>query len=145
MAWRRRWETLGVPEKEVIHVPTEMLTKNERTALQTAPATSLQEDELRAWARKHVERVRRLKRDVAVFVLGMVSLTAVWVLVEWNDNGAFERFSGGNNPGDWEPWILYVALIWGFFVGLDALRVYFDRPTTEAEIDRQIERLRSHA
>ena len=126
-------------------MPAEMLAKDERTVSQTAPATSPQEDELRAWARKHVERVQRLKRDAAVFVLGMVALTAVWALVEWSDNGAFERFSGGNNPGDWEPWILYVALAWGFLVALDALKVYFDRPTAEAEIDRQIERLGSRA
>ncbi len=124
-------------------MPTEMLTENGGAVSQ--PATSTQDDELRAWARKHVERVHRLKRDVAVYLLGMVSLTAVWALVEWQDNGAFERFSGGNNPGDWEPWILYVALIWGFFVALDALRVYFDRPTTEAEINRQIERLRARS
>jgi 2TM domain len=126
-----------------MNVPAEMLTKNERTASEPTAVTGVQDDELRAWARKHVERVRRLKRDFAVFVLGMVSLTAIWALVEWQDNGAFERFSGGNNPGDWEPWILYVALIWGFFVALDALKMHFDRPTTEAEIDRQIERLRS--
>ena len=126
-------------------MPVEMLTESERTASQPAPATSPQDDELRRWARKHVERVHRLKRDVAVYVLGMVTLTAVWALVQWQDNGAFERFSGGDNPGDWEPWILYVALIWGFFVAADALKTIFDRPTTEAEIDRQIERLRSGA
>jgi hypothetical protein len=120
-----------------------MLTKNERTASPPLAEPSKQDDELRIWARRHVERVRRLKRNVAVFVLGMVALTSVWVIVEWNDNGAFERFSGENNPGDWEPWILYVLLIWGFFVALDALKVLFDRPTTEVEVDRQLERLRS--
>ena len=123
-------------------MPNEVLTNDERM-VQPATAPILQDDELRAWARRHLERIRRLKRDVAVFGLGMVAMTSIWILVEWNDNGAFERFSGGNNPGDWEPWILYVLLIWGFFVALDALKVYFDRPTTEAEIDRQLERLRS--
>lgn len=137
--------TLGLARKEVINVPAEMLTKSERTASQTVPARSLQDDELRAWAREHVERVHRLRRDLAVFVLGMVALTAIWALVEWQDNGAFERFSGGDNPGDWEPWILYIGLVWGFFLALDAVRTSFDRPTTEAEIDRQIERLRSGA
>ena len=73
----------------------------------------------------------------------MAVLTAVWALVEWQDNGAFERFSGGANAGDWEPWILYPALIWGFFVAIDVLKTYFDRPTTEAEIDRAVRRLRS--
>jgi hypothetical protein len=128
-----------------MEVPAEMLTKDEQAVSEPTPAASGQDDELRAWARKHVERVRRLKRDVTVFVLGMVVLTAIWALVEWQDNGAFERFSGGNNPGDWEPWILYVALIWGFFVAVDAVKTYFDRPTSEAEIERQIERLRSRA
>jgi hypothetical protein len=137
--------TLGLHRKEVMNMSAEMLTTNERTASQPAPATSQPDDELRVWARKHVERVHRLKRDVAVFVLGMVVLTSVWVLVEWQDNGAFERFSGGNNPGDWEPWVLYVALIWGFFLALDVVKTYFDRPTTEAEIEAQIERLRSRA
>ena len=126
-------------------MPAEMLTEHERTVSQTAPATSLQDDELRTWARKHIERVHRLKRDVAVYVLGMVTLTAVWALVQSQDNGAFERVSGGDNPGDWEPWILYVALIWGFFLAADALKTFFDRPTTDAEIDRQIERLRPGA
>lgn len=120
----------------------ETLVKSEGTA-QVASAPVSSDDELRAWARQHVERVHRLKRDVALYVLGMAAVTVAWVLVEWNDNGAFERLSGGNNPGDWEPWVLYVALIWGFFVALDALKVVFDRPTTEAEIDRQLERLRA--
>ena len=124
-------------------MPAEMLTNNGQTVSQTAPATSGQDEELRAWARKHVERVHRLKRDFAVFVLGMVAVTAVWALVEWQDNGGFERFAGGNNPGDWEPWILYVALIWGFFLAVDVLKTYFDRPTTDVEIDRQLDRLRS--
>jgi hypothetical protein len=128
-----------------MNVPAEMLKTNERTASPPVPATNGPDDELRAWARKHVERVHRLKRDIAVFVLGMVVLTSIWVLVEWQDNGAFERFSGGNNPGDWEPWILYVALIWGFFLALDVLKTYFDRPTTEAEVEAQIERLRPRA
>lgn len=121
-------------------MPAELLTKNERMA-QPIPAPAAEEDELREWARKHVERVHRLKRDLALYGLGMLVLTSIWMLVEWQDNGAFERFSGGNNPGDWEPWIAYVALIWGFFVVLEALKVYFDRPTTEAEIDRAMRRV----
>ena len=125
-------------------MPTEMLTKREHVS-RAPPAPAVDPDaELRAWARKHVERVHKLKRDIAIYVLGMAALTSVWVLVEWQDNGGFERLSDNGNPGDWEPWILYVALIWGFFVALDALRVYFDRPATEAEVDRTLERIRSN-
>lgn len=120
----------------------ELLTRNERTASPPIP-TPASDDELRKWARQHVERVHRLKLHVGAFVLGMVVLTPVWLLVEWQDNGAFKHWSSNGNPGDWEPWILYVVLIWGLVVGIDALKTYFDRPTTEAEVDREVSRLHS--
>jgi hypothetical protein len=127
-------------------VPAELLTKNERTTSQPVPSVAepKREDELRISARKHVERVHRFKRDAAVYLLGMAILTGLWAVIEWQDNGAFERFSDGSNPGDWNPWIVYVALIWGFFVAVDALKVYFDRPTTEIEVDRVVRRFESH-
>jgi hypothetical protein len=124
-------------------VPTELLTEKEPTASAPIPP----DDELRKWARRHLERVRRVKLHAAAFVLGMLVLTPVWALTQWADNGGFKRFdfSPDGTPGDWEPWILYVALIWGGLVAIAALRAYFDRPTTEAEIDHEVERLRSNA
>jgi H+/Cl- antiporter ClcA len=124
-------------------VPAEMLTKNERAASPPLPLNGAPEDELRKWARQHVERVHRLKLHIAAFVLGIVVLTPVWLLVEWQDNGAFKHWSSNGNPGDWEPWIIYVALVWGLVVGIKVLQAYFDRPTTEAEVDRVVRRLRS--
>ena len=121
-------------------MPAELVTKNGQvTSPPTVPAIA--EDELRAFARKRIERIRRVKMHVAGYVVGMLVLTPVWLLVEWQDNGAFERWSDQGNPGDWEPWILYVALIWGLVVALMALRAYFDRPATEAEIEREVGRL----
>jgi 2TM domain len=124
-------------------VPTEMLSERKPITLEGIPTTPAADSELRDWARRHVERVHKLKRDVAISLLGMATLTGIWALVEWQDNGKFERLSGNGNPGDWEPWILYVALVWGFFLVLDALKVYFDRPATQMEIDRTVERIRS--
>lgn len=123
-------------------MPTEMLSDNKATAPPPAATTPAPDGELREWARNHVERVHKLKRDVAIFLLGIVTLTGIWAVVEWQDNGPFERLSDNGNSGDWNPWILYVALVWGFFVVLDALKVFFDRPTTEAEVDRTVERIR---
>jgi hypothetical protein len=123
-------------------VPADLLTKDGQPAAEPAPPP---EDELRAWARRHVARVQRLKAHVAAYVLGLAVLTPIWALVEWSDNGGFERFSFHDEgvPGTWEPWIVYVALIWGLVVAVIALKVHFDRPTTEADIDREIERLES--
>ena len=124
----------------------ELLSKNEQTASQPAATAASPEDPLQEWARQHVQRVRRLKMNIAAYVAGMVALTGIWILVQWSDNGAFKRFdlSPDGTPGDWEPWILYVALVWGLFVVIDALKVHFDRPTTEGEIDREVKRLQSH-
>ena len=126
-------------------MPTEMLDRKAVPDTQPTVVAPEPDSELRAWARKHVERVHKLKRDVAIFLLGMTALTGIWVLVEWQDNGPFERLSDNGNPGDWEPWVLYVALVWGFFVLLDALKVHFDRPTTQTEIDRAVERIGSRS
>ena len=99
--------------------------------------------ELRRFARRRLERVRRLKFHVAAWMLGMLVLTPLWALIEWQDNGGFERFSDNSRPGDWEPWILYVSGVWALVVATVTLRAYLGRPATEAEIDRELERLRS--
>ena len=48
--------------------------------------------------------------------LGMLVVTPLWALLEWQDNGAFERWSGNSRPGDWDPWFLYVGGIWASVV-----------------------------
>ena len=126
-------------------MPTEMLTKDERRVLQTLPLTAVptEKDELRAAARSYVKRVHRLKINATAWVLGTIVLTALWVINQWQANGAFEHFGSEGNPGDWNPtlWGLVVG-VWGLIVGIMALRVYFERPTTKAEIDREVERLK---
>ena len=126
-------------------MPAELLTTSNGLATHPDQRTAAPHDELREWAREHLKRVHRLKLHVAAYVLGMVLLTPLWALVEWQSNGGFERWSENSQPGDWEPWILYVAIGWGLWVAFLALRVRLDRPTTEAEIDREIERLASRS
>jgi hypothetical protein len=110
-----------------------------------APAKGRPADaELRRFARTRLERIGRLKFHVAAWVLGMVVLTPLWALIEWQDNGHFERWSANSRPGDWEPWILYVGAVWALVVAVFALHVYVDRPTTEEEIDRELRRLGLH-
>lgn len=128
---------LEVTRKEVIKVPVETQIESERGA---PPA----EGELRDWARKHIKRVRNAKAHIVAFVLGMIVLVPLWIIVEWQSAGGFERFSDGDQPGDWEPWILYIAIPWGVYVAFIVASAYFDRPTTEADIDREVKRLALH-
>jgi len=128
-------------------VPTELLTRDEHRASQTLPPTAVQTEkgELPVSARTQVKRVRRLKLNVAAWVLGTILLTTLWVLNEWQANGALESFGHEGEAGQWNPtlWALAVG-IWGLIVGIMALRLYFERPATEAEVDGEVERLKPH-
>ena len=88
---------------------------------------------VRPTADRGVLRIQRLKFHVTAWLFGMVVLTPLWALIEWQDNGGFERWSDNSTPGDWDPWILAVGGIWALSVlGLFAVRAVRDvreRPT----------------
>jgi hypothetical protein len=127
-------------------VPAKVLAKREHPAPETAPPTavSIESEELRAAARRQIQRVRRLTINVAAWAFGTILFTTLWVLTEWQEHGALKSFGHEGEPGQWNPtlWALAVG-IWGLVVGIMALRVHFERPATAAEVDRELERLRS--
>jgi hypothetical protein len=85
---------------------------------------------VRPTADRTVLRIQRLKFHVAALLFGMVVLTPPWALIEWQDNGDFERWSNNSRPGDWDPWILIVGGVWALaVVGLFAVRQACERPT----------------
>ena len=45
----------------------------------------------------------RSRFHLAAWSLAMLALTPLWALLEWQDNGAFERWSRNSQPGDWDP------------------------------------------
>jgi hypothetical protein len=73
--------------------------------------------------------VHRLRVNLAAWGAGTLVITSLWMVHEWQANGAFERFAHEGNPGDWNPtlWAVVVGL-WGLAVGIMALGVHFDRP-----------------
>ena len=121
-------------------MPIETLTEKESAPAQM-PAP-VQDEDLRTQARKHVERVHGVKENVALFLVGMAVLIPVWLVVEWQSAGGFDRWSDGDKPGDWDPWILWIAVPWFLWVAFVVLRAYVDRDK-EAEIEREVRRLRA--
>ena len=129
-------------------MPSEMLTKQKDPSSPTPPAAVASEkDELRAATRQHVRRVRQLKINVAAWVVGTILLTTLWVVNQWQDNGALKSFGHEGEAGQWNPtlWALAVG-IWGLIVGIMALRVHFDRPASVGDVEqvRRIGRLKFH-
>jgi hypothetical protein len=125
-------------------VPADTITTNNRVETGAAPTVPTRDDELRRIAHKHLENVRKFKLYLSAYVLTMLVLTPIWALTEYlNADGWPERLSEQSNPGDWNPWILWVALAGLLLVGLAGLRAYFVRPVTNAEVEREVERLKA--
>ena len=115
--------------------------KREEMAMATHDGNTT--EELREWARERVRLRRRLQERAAVFVLGMLVLTPVWAVGEYLSSGGWpQRLSGNDDPGDWSPWIIWVALAWGFYIALTALALHYRRPPVgDREVDRELARL----
>ena len=128
-------------------MPTETVTTNERAVSEGVPdlVRSPDDDALRTLALQHLERVRKFRLYLSVYVLSMLVLTPVWIVTQYETaDGWLKHLSSRSRyPGDWDPWIIWVALIGAVIVAIAAIRAYLDRPTTETEIDREIARLKS--
>jgi hypothetical protein len=132
--------------KEMVHMPIEVPT-NDRVAPDRTPeiATIGSGDEaLRELARRHLEHVRKLKLYVFVYLLSMVVLTPVWIVTQYETSPGWLKHlsSRSRYPGDWDPWLIWVALVGAVLVAVAGYRVYADRTDTGADIEREAERLK---
>lgn len=126
-------------------MPTETLPTNGRVQAAGAPEPleSQEDDALRKSALLHLELVRKFKRYLTTYVLLMVVLTPTWIITQYETSPGWLKHlsSRSRYPGDWDPWLIWVALFGAFVVALAGYRAYFERPETEAEIQQEIERL----
>jgi hypothetical protein len=53
---------------------------------------------------------------ISAWLFGMAIVMPLWALIEWQDNGGFERWSNDSQPGNWDPWFLAVGGIWALSV-----------------------------
>ena len=106
-----------------------------------APATS--EQLARQQAIKQIERKRRFWISAAMSTLLMVILVFIWAMTEYHNAGGWptKGFSQSSSiPNIWNYWIIYPAIAWVLFLAADALHVFRNKPISETEIKREIER-----
>lgn len=128
-------------------MPTEHTTQEDATA----PAPEAGDDvaearALRELATRQVERVHSFRLHVISFLVGVVSLGVVWVLTEYfQDNSWPSRFADADDgrTDTWNPWFFWAVGIWAIVLGVHAVKTYGRRPPTEAEIQREIDRITS--
>lgn len=106
---------------------------------------SREDNALRKLAVDHLEHIRKFKRYLSVYLISMLVLTPIWVITQYEQaDGWLQHLSSRSRyPGDWDPWLIWVGLIGAFIVALAGYRAYFDRPETEADIEREVERLKT--
>lgn len=80
-----------------------------------------------------LKRKRKFAEDLFAYLAVNGVLWLIWLLTDPSRDGGL-------------PWPAWVSIIWGFLLAIDAWRAYGsgpvgrDRPITEDEIDREIER-----
>lgn len=126
-------------------MPIEAPTNERVTPELPPPVAETEEDALRKLARQHVEHVRKLRLYVFVYVLSMIVLTPVWIVTQYETSPGWLKHlsSRSRYPGDWDPWLIWVALVGAVLVAVAGYRVYSDRAETPAEIERELERLKA--
>jgi NhaP-type Na+/H+ or K+/H+ antiporter len=94
---------------------------------------------------RHLERLRRFKRYLLVYVLALLVLTPVWLVTQYETSPGWPKHlsSRSRYPGDWDPWLIWVALIGAVVVAVAGYRAYVDREESEGEIQREVERLKA--
>ena len=108
---------------------------------QNAPAAD--EQLARQQAIKQIERRRRFWITAAMSSLLMAILVIIWAMTEYHNAGGWptQGFSDSSSiPNVWNDWIIYPAIAWVLFLAADALLVFRNRPISETEINREIDR-----
>ena len=102
-------------------MPTETVTTNERVLPEDLAATVRSRDEaLRKLALRHLDDVRKVKVYALTYLVGMIVLTPVWIVTQYETADGWPKHLSTRSryAGDWDPWIIWVALIGGFLVAL---------------------------
>jgi hypothetical protein len=105
---------------------------------------------------ERIYRVRRFKLHLVAFAVGIPLLATLWLQTEYFEENTWpSRFASDPDvAGTWDPWLFFVVGIWLIALVIHALRTYFGppigrigryirRPVTDAELDRELEHLRS--
>ena len=125
-------------------MPAQQTSTDGSPAIVVIPAQG-DEEQVRKLAVEQIERKRRFyTRAFGATALAVV-LVIIWALAEyhnahgWPTNG-FSQSSGIYHT--WNSWIVYPIMGLSFFVAIDWLQTVRRRPITEAQIRREMDRLR---
>jgi 2TM domain len=103
------------------------------------------EEQLHKLAVEQIERKRRFHMRAFGAAAVAVLLVIIWAITEYHNAGGWPTsgFSQSSSiPHKWNSWIVYPIIGLSFFVAIDWLQTVRRRPITEAQIRREMDRLR---
>jgi hypothetical protein len=98
-------------------------TKDESDEVVETTPTALRDQALR-----RVKKRRDLKTHAVVYALVNLAIWGIWLVIAANSNS-------------WWPWPVFLTVFWGIGLAMNAWDVYFRKPITEQEIQREIDSL----
>jgi 2TM domain-containing protein len=101
--------------------------------------------EVRARAVRQIERRRRFYRHAIAYAGASVLLIVIWAASEYHNAGGwptdgFSQSSGISHV--WNSWIIYPILGLGLLLGIDAWKTFGEKPISESDIRREIDRMK---
>lgn len=102
-----------------------MATKTEQDRDEVLGTTP---EALREQALRRLTKRRELNTHVVVFTLVNLTVWGIWAAI------------AATSGSSW-PWPLFLTLFWGIGLVMNAWDVYFRKPITEHELEREIDRL----
>jgi hypothetical protein len=126
--------------KEGVKMP-DIMHDTPRDAGPDAPVDS--ELLARQQAIKQIERRRRFRIGAAWSAIAMIILVAIWAISEYHNAGGWptQGFSQSSGIHDvWNFWIVYPLGAWVLLLAAHGWSVYGNKPISESEIKREIER-----
>ena len=85
-------------------------------------------DARREQALRGLRKRRDLRAHSVVYALVNLAVWGIWLVVAANQHS-------------WWPWPIFLTVFWGIGLAMNAWDVYFRKPITEQEIQREIHRL----
>jgi protein-S-isoprenylcysteine O-methyltransferase Ste14 len=119
-------------------------TTDEKPAAVDSRLVAADEQQVRELAVEQIERKRRFRtRAFGAAVVGVV-LVIIWAIVEYHNAGGWPTNGFSQSSGihhEWNSWIVYPLIAIALGVAIDAWHTYRNKPITESEIRRQMDRL----
>jgi len=108
--------------------------------------TPAEGDELaRQQAIRHIERKSRFWISTIWSAVGVAILVVIWATAEYHNAGGWPVHGFSQSSGIhevWNFWIVYPLGAWLLIVAAHAWAVFGNKPISEGEINREIERQR---